>query len=188
MENTWIFFSFVRENFFIFEAFFINFIMKLYCLFWAVFYCVMKKAAWGQKKHNLPSLDEICRYSTGNEVAGYLVGNELIENKNGNECGKVCKYEYSSMTKPPCTGTLSLQGPFARKPNKVYWRCWKCKDKYSIFRGTVLEKFNLPLPQILQTLYLAMLNIPVSRIIAITFYHVLNYCVLIVTFSKDTLL
>ena len=37
----------------------------------------MKKAAWGEKHHDLPSLQEICCYTTSREVAGYLIGNNF---------------------------------------------------------------------------------------------------------------
>jgi hypothetical protein len=122
----------------------------------------MKKAAWGQKQHELPSLDEICGHSTSRQVVAYLIANHLIENKSGKICGKITTYDRSSKTKPTCDGTLSIQGPFDQQPNKVYWRCSKCKQKKTVFHGTLLDKFNIPLPQMLQTLYLTMMHIPVS--------------------------
>ena len=143
--------------------------MNVYWSLFALFCCVMKKAAWGEKKHDLPSLGEICRYTTNEQVAGFLIANELIDNQTGNYCGKVYKYERSSKEKPPCSGTLTVQGPFSQHPNKMYWRCWKCKRTTSIFHGTLMDKFNIPLPQMLQTLYLSMLYIPVSTFM--DFFH-----------------
>ena len=135
--------------------------MNVRCIVLALIFCIMNKVAWGEKKYELPSLDEICRHTTNREVAGYLVGNNLIENKTENVCGKIYKYEKSNMSKPPCQGSLSMQGPFAHAPNKLFWRCWKCKQKKSIFHGTLLDKLNVPLPSLLQTLYLTMQQIPV---------------------------
>ena len=104
--------------------------MKIGWVFLTLLSLVMKKA-WGEKKHDLPSLNEICRYTTSREVAVYVIGNNLIHNMTGTVCVKIHTYEYSSKTKPPC-GTvryLSIQGPFTTHPNTGYWRCWKCKHQ-----------------------------------------------------------
>ena len=124
----------------------------------------MIKKAWGTREHEFPKLTEICRLSTSKEVVEYMLENELIENKSDQLCGKVQKYPGSAMKKPPCTGTLKLVGPYREN---MYFRCNKegCQHRTSIFENTLLHKVNIPLPDLFQTLYLSMMNIPVSKYI-----------------------
>ena len=120
----------------------------------------MKKAAgWGQKENDMPSLSEICSLTTSAQVAGYLILNELIENKTGNVCGEIYNYEYSSKKMPPCIGTINLEGPHE---GNMKWRCNRCRKRTLIFKGTLLDKFKIPLPELFQILYLSMLNVQVS--------------------------
>jgi hypothetical protein len=122
----------------------------------------MERKAWGRKVHDMPSLSDICRLSTGNEVVMYLLDNELIENKIGQVCGKVTRYPRSSMTSE-CKGLLNIEGP---RRNNMYWRCNRngCRERTPIFAGTLFDSLNIPLPDILQTLYLSMLHIPVTSL------------------------
>jgi hypothetical protein len=137
-----------------------NFLSHLIVIFVCVFWCIMERKAWGRKEHDMPSLSDICRLSTSNEVVMYLLDNELIENKIGQQCGRVTRYPHSSKTKV-CTGLLIIEGP--RRGN-MYWRCNKhdCQHRTGVFVGTLFEPLNIPLPDIIQTLYLSMLHIPVS--------------------------
>ena len=123
--------------------------------------CIMIKTAWGKREHEFPKFSDICRLSTSREVVAYLLDNQLIENKSGQLCGKVHKYPGSAKKKPPCSGHLNIEGPHLEN---IYWRCnvKGCQHRTAVFEGTLLDQLNIPLPDILQTLYLAMLNIPVS--------------------------
>ena len=125
----------------------------------------MPKTAWGATLHDMPQLSEICRLSTAKEVVEYMLDNELIEDQRGKRCDKLQKYPRSSKTKQ-CSGVFNLEGPHL---NNMYWRCNKgdCRQRNSIFAGTLLDQLNIPLPDLFQTLYLSMLNIPVSMCISL---------------------
>ena len=122
----------------------------------------MKQAAGrGPKTHEMPSLGEICSLTTSDKVVGYLVGNNLIDNQTGNVCEKVYNYPRSSMKMAPCSGTLNIEGPYE---GRMYWRCNRCRVRHSIFKGTLLDSFRIPLSELFQILYLSMLYVPVSTL------------------------
>ena len=150
------------------------------------------KAGWGQKTHDFPSLGEICRLTTSKEVVEYMLEKEILPDKTGNVCGKIHTYQYSSKTKPPCTGTLNVEGPHL---NNMYWRCNKqgCRERTPIFADTLLDQLNIPLPDIVTTVYLSLLHIPVSdrMFYLCTFLTtLLTFCcfLVILIVSKNTLL
>jgi len=120
-----------------------------------------KVVEWGQKKHGMPSLGDICCLTTSDKVIGYMVANELIVNRTGEICGKIDNYPGSSMKKPSCTGKLNVEGP---NEGVMHWRCNRCRCRTPIFKGTVLDSFKIPLPDLFQILYLSMLYLPVRRL------------------------
>ena len=133
------------------------------CKFLVALICsIMVKTAWGKRLYDFPSLSDICRITTSKEAVTYLLQNDLLEDKTGTLCGKVWKYQGSGKTYPPCTGILKIEGE--SHLGCMYWRCGKkgCQDRTSVLNGTLLDQLNIPLPDILQILYLSMLNIPVS--------------------------
>ena len=126
----------------------------------------MKQAAGrGPKTHEMPSLGDICSLTTCDKVVGYLVGNNLIDNQSGNVCGKVYNYPHSSKQKAPCTGTLNIEGP---NDGKMCWRCNRCRVRHTIFKGTLLDRFKIPLSELFQILYLSMLYVPVSTLMILS--------------------
>ena len=147
----------------------------------------MIKKAWGTREHDFPKLSDICRLSTSKEVVEYMLENELIEDKSGQLCGKVHKYPGSAMKKPPCTGQLKVEGP---KLENMYFRCNKkgCQHRTGIFEGTMLHKLNIPLPDLFQTLYLVMLNIPVRQYIlfCIKLFSITHHVISFTLYSKNT--
>ena len=135
----------------------------------------------------MPSLSDICRLTTSQQVVGYLLEHELIENIQGQLCGKVHKYEGSGKSKQPCTGIFNIEGPHL---NNMYWRCNKagCRRRKAMFENTLLDQLKIPLPDILQIIYLSLLQIPV-RIMMFWYAIIVSFSLLLILFfhSKNTL-